>query len=149
MVKYKSLKLEQLSRSIENSTAIPMASLGQRLKDIREAIGMTQKQLAARLGVKQPIISRMEDSALSCELKTIIKVFSALDLSLAAVLTSEKTLVERIKTQAAKAVKKLMERTYSNMALEKQAPGREEYQKQFTRLVAELSAKPAPKLWEE
>ena len=44
----------------------------------REENGITQKQLEAMSGIKQPVISRMEKGASDPQLSTVLKVLSSL-----------------------------------------------------------------------
>ena len=53
--------------------------LAQDLVALREARGLTQVQLAERLGVAQPTVARLEsDNVKNVELKTLVKVAAAL-----------------------------------------------------------------------
>jgi predicted DNA-binding mobile mystery protein A len=145
----KKLKENQLSKATQKGALIPGEKLGQRLKDYREALGMTQAQLAKRLQVRQPVISRIEEDAASSSLKTIIRIAGVLECDFLGALISRRSVAEKVRRQAELAAKKMIARTYANMAMEKQAPSREAYAAQLARLIEELSAKPGPELWEE
>ena len=86
------LKSRQISESIKDKTLIPIDKLGERIRDIREALGMTQKQLAKRLKVSQPAVSKIEENIESSSLKTVLKIVRALECDLLAGVVSDKPL---------------------------------------------------------
>jgi predicted DNA-binding mobile mystery protein A len=149
MSKLKALKLKQLSAAIKEGSPVPVDKLGQRLRDIRQALGITQKQLAKRLKTSQPLISRIEDNIESCTLKTIVRVARALECEFLGALVSKETLEAMIKKQAEKKAQSMVNRTFANMAMEQQAPGYKAYEYQLKKLTEELAANPGPALWEE
>jgi predicted DNA-binding mobile mystery protein A len=72
------------------------------IKAVREAIGMTTKQLAKRLGVKQPSVVAMEQSEVkgTIELATLRRVAEALDCSLVYALVPNKPLEAIVRDRA-------------------------------------------------
>ena len=53
------------------------------LVELREKLGMTQTELAGRIGVSQPFIARIEnDETSNLSLETLVKVVDALDAGL-------------------------------------------------------------------
>ncbi len=52
------------------------------IREAREQAGLTQKQLAERLQVKSPIISRLENNAGDVKLSTLHRIASGLNLQL-------------------------------------------------------------------
>lgn len=143
------LKENQLSKATQKGALVPVEKLGRRLKDYREALGMTQAQLAKRLKVKQPVISRIEEDAASSSLKTIAKIAGVLECDFLGALVSRRSIEEKVKGQAEWVAKKAIARTYSSMAMEKQAPSKEAHAGQLERMIGELSANPGPELWAE
>jgi predicted DNA-binding mobile mystery protein A len=143
------LKLKQIRSSMKAKRMIPIESLGARLKDIREVLGMTQKQLAKRLKVKQPLIARIEKNTRSCSVSTLSRIANALECELMCSLVSKQPLGEIINKRAQVVAKKMLDRTFSSMALEKQSPGTEAYKFQLKKLTVELAANPGPALWED
>ena len=143
------LMADQLSRATQKGVLIPIDKLGQRLKGYREALGMTQAQLAKRLQVGQSVISRIEEDAASSSLKTIVKIAGVLECDFLGALVSRRSVEEKVRRQAERVAKKVISRTYASMAMEKQAPSGQAYADQLERLIEELSAKPGPELWEE
>ncbi|MBU0686524.1 MAG: helix-turn-helix domain-containing protein [Candidatus Margulisbacteria bacterium] len=149
MSKLKGLKLKQISAAVKEGQPVAIEKVGQRLRDIRQALGMTQKQLAKRINISQPLLSRIEDNAASCTLKTIVRVANALGSEFLGVLASKDTLEAMIQKQAEKKAKSFVKRTFANMAMEQQAPGKKAYEYQLKKLTEELASNPVPALWEE
>lgn len=145
----KRLKMSQLSKATQKGDLIPVEKLGQRLKDIREALGMTQAQMAKRLKIKQPVISRIEENASSSSLKTLFKIAGILECELLVALRSVNAIENVIRLQAEKLAKKMVSRTFSNMAMEKQSPTSESFKNQLEQMTKELEENPGPELWEE
>lgn len=149
MSKLNDLKRKQLSETLKTKRPIPISKLAQRLRDIREGLGLTQKQLAKRLGTSQAQLSRIEEDPTAITLKSLLKLLSALECDFLGVITSEKSLEEIINEQARKKAEQMLKRTFANMAMEKQAPEKKAYDFQLKKLIAELAANPNPELWEE
>lgn len=53
-----------------------------RLREVREAADLTQQELAARLGVKQPQIARWETGVRKPGIETAVKIAEALGTTL-------------------------------------------------------------------
>jgi len=56
--------------------------IGIMIKEAREQAGLTQKELAERLQVKPPLISRLENNAGDVKLSTLHKIAAGLNLKL-------------------------------------------------------------------
>jgi len=145
----KALKLKQISSLMKAKTPINIESLGTRLKDIREVFGMTQKQLAKKLKAKQPLIARIEKNSRDCSLNTLSRIANALGCELMGAVVSREPLEQIIQKRAGIAAKKMLNRTFSNMALEKQSPNKEAYSYQLKKLTDELASDPGSELWED
>lgn len=89
---------------------------------LRKRLHMTQKQLAARSGVPQSFISRLESGDQEPTLKTLKKLFSALSCSLVVVPVASKPFDQIIENQARKYARKNIEYVKGTMSLEKQLP---------------------------
>ena len=149
MSKLKDLKRKQLSDNLKVGKPVPIDKLGQLLRDIREGLGLTQKQLAQKLRTSQAQLSRIEENPDTTTLKSLVKLVTALGCNLSAGITSEKSLAEIINTQAKKKAEEMLKRTFANMAMEEQSPEKKDYDFQLKKLTAELAANPGPELWEE
>ena len=149
MSKLKGLKLKQLSAAVKEGRSVPVEKIGQRMRDIRQALGMTQKQLAKRIKISQPLLSRIEDKIESCTLKTVARVARALECDFLGALVSKDTLEAMVRKQAGKKAKSMVKRIFAGMAMEQQAPENKAYEYQLKKLTDELAANPGPALWEE
>jgi ribosome-binding protein aMBF1 (putative translation factor) len=56
--------------------------LAERVRGAREKLGITQAELAARIGSTQPAVARLEAGGVSPSLDTLSRIAAALDLEL-------------------------------------------------------------------
>lgn len=98
------------------------------IKAVREALGMTTAQLAARMGVKQPSIVGLERSEAkgSIELATLRRTAEALDCTLIYALVPNKSLETTVRERAREFARRRLEPVEHSMLLEDQrAPARD------------------------
>jgi len=55
--------------------------VGQKVRELRKAAGMTQQELATAIGVKQSDLSRMENGEYRVSLSSLVKILQTLDMS--------------------------------------------------------------------
>lgn len=55
--------------------------VGEKVRDAREAAGLSQRDLAARMGTSQAAVARLEAGGVGATLTTLQKVASALELT--------------------------------------------------------------------
>lgn len=55
--------------------------VGKKLKDRREQLGMTQRQVAALLGIAQPMYQRFEKGIFECSYSQLAAICKLFDLS--------------------------------------------------------------------
>ena len=60
--------------------------VGEQVRDAREAAGLTQRELASRMGTSQAAIARLEAGGVGATLTTLQKVTTALNLEVAVLL---------------------------------------------------------------
>lgn len=121
------------------------------IKAVREALGMTTTQFAARLGTSQSRISRLEQSEAegAVTLNTLGRAAEALDCTLIYALVPNKPLEEMVREQAAKAADRQLASVNHSMALEDQALTPDALVVERQRLIADLqNGNPKP-LWDE
>ncbi len=148
-LKFKQLKLKQISNSIAQKTLISIEQLPERIKDIRKSLGLTQKQLARRLNISRQEITKIENNKNSSSLKTLSKVASALNCELKCAIVSDISLEKMIENQAHKKAEQILERTNANMALENQAIDKKAIEFQKQKLINEFMANTNSSLWED
>ena len=56
--------------------------VGEKVRDAREAAGINQRELAARMGTSQAAVARLEAGGVGATLTTLQKVAAALDLKI-------------------------------------------------------------------
>lgn len=143
------LKLQQVSDSLNRKTLFPAYSIGSHIRRVREALGMSQRQLAKRLGMTQQGVNKIENNTGAMTMKTLNRTAQALNLHAMIALVSDRTLESFIREQAAKKAGALIKRAEATMAMEKQSVGKNSYKKSYEELVADFINNPAPSLWED
>jgi predicted DNA-binding mobile mystery protein A len=120
------------------------------LKAIREALGMTTAQLAARIGVSQPRVPQLERSEAegTVTLKTLRQAAEALDCTLIYALVPNHSLDETVRRQAEKLAELQLARTNQSMKLENQALTSRELAAERARLVQALLIESPRHLWD-
>ena len=121
------------------------------IRAVREALGMTTRQLGARMGVSQPRVVNIEQGEVSgtITLATLQRAANALDCQLAYALLPRRPLQELIEDRARSRARSMLQATAHSMALENQSADEESEQAQCELLVKELMEKWGTALWEE
>jgi predicted DNA-binding mobile mystery protein A len=119
----KALSLKQL-----DATLVPWRSLrspppaGGWLRAIRQALGMTTRQLASLAGVTQPAVADAErtEARGDISLKTLRRYAAALECELVYALVPLKSLEEKVDARAERVARDQVERVRHSMRLEQQ-----------------------------
>ena len=101
------------------------------IKTVREAIGMTVSQLAARLGVTQPRITKMESNEDNLKLSTMKKAAEAMNCEFVYYFKPRTTFQNLVDEQAQKKAAEVLKIVNVNMALENQEIAEDEAVKDF------------------
>ena len=111
------------------------------LRSIREALGMSGKQLGERLGVSQPRVVKMEKDELSgaLTLKSMRQAAEAMDCMFVYAVVPRTSLDETIRQQAIKVAGMSLSRTSHTMLLEDQMVSIDEQQKMLEDKVEDLT----------
>jgi transcriptional regulator with XRE-family HTH domain len=64
--------------SSETKQTVETVAMGVKLKQLREAVGITQRELAERLGAQQPAIARLESGNVKPDVVTLERIAKAL-----------------------------------------------------------------------
>jgi len=120
------------------------------IRAIREALGMSGKQLAQRLGVSQPRIPRLEQDELtgSVTLKSMQQVAEALDCTFVYALVPRTSLEDTVRSQARVVAQGHIERVAHSMLLEAQSLSAEEQQATLKATIDELVREMPKELWD-
>lgn len=121
------------------------------LRAMRDALGMTTRQFAQRLGVSQPTAFNLEQSEMreTISLKRLREAAEALDCTLVYALVPRKPLSELVEDRARALADAQLARLHHTMSLEDQALSPQDLGAERERLTrAFLEASPR-RLWEE
>lgn len=120
------------------------------IRAIREALGMTTAQLAARTGLSQSRIPRIEKGEVdgSITLKTLRSIAEGMDCTLVYALIPNEPLDDMITTRARLIADRQLARTSHTMKLENQALEPRELKTERQRLIDELINSDPRRLWD-
>lgn len=144
------LRLEQVDRALKSTKVPPRPSAGW-IRVIRSALGMTTRQLAARLDVAQSTVVALEKSEADDKitLHTLRRAAEALDCELHYVFVPRRPLTMRVDLQAEHLAMKMAGDVAHTMRLEEQGSS-EAFTKRSVKLIKnEMLASSWKKLWEE
>lgn len=111
------------------------------IRAIRDALGMSSTELAARMGVTQPAVTSIERSELhdTIKLETLRRAADALDCELVYFLIPRTTLEESVQRQARYKAAQHLEPVVHHSRLENQATTAEETAQQLDELASRLA----------
>ncbi len=121
------------------------------LRAIRDALGMTAKQLADRIGVAQPRITEMEKAELTgnITLHSLQRAAEALGCQVVYALVPEQPLAKRVRQRAEYVASKKLAAVQQTMFLEDQSVRDSKTQKEMRdKMIQELLNKPS-RLWND
>ena len=121
------------------------------LRAIRDAIGMTAAQMAARLGVSQPRILALEkdEARGAVTLETLSRAAQALDCTLVYAIVPNQPLDEMVRKRAEKVAAERIASVDHTMRLENQGLSGKELQAERERLAGELLRGNLRRLWDK
>ena len=121
------------------------------LRAIRDALGLTTKQFAKRLGVSQPRIVALEKGEVdeTVTLATLRRAAEALDCHLVYVMVPNRPLVDMLRERAEAKADEQLEGVGHTMRLENQALTPRDLKQERERLVTALLTGNPRRLWDE
>jgi predicted DNA-binding mobile mystery protein A len=121
------------------------------LRAIRDALGMTTAQYAARLGVSQPRIIALEkgEAQETVTLATLRRAAEALDCKLVYAIVPNQPMEKMLRERARPIAEKQLARTSHTMRLENQGLSNHELALEKDRLIEELLLGNPRRLWDE
>jgi predicted DNA-binding mobile mystery protein A len=121
------------------------------IRAIRDALGMTAKQLAAGLGVAQQSVARIEKDELSgsVTIKTMRRVADSLDCVFVCGFVPRSSLESTLRTQAEKVAAKRLAQASQTMKLEDQELSTRENNNILSEMVEELIDTLPSNLWNQ
>ncbi|HIJ95419.1 MAG TPA: mobile mystery protein A [Desulfuromonadales bacterium] len=149
--KHKLIARQQLDKAlsgyaIAKQTSVPVKGW---VRAIREALGMSGKQLANRLNVSQPRIPKLEQDEVSgsVSLKTMRQAAEAMDCVFVYAIVPRTTLEETVRAQARTVAAARMQSVSHTMMLEAQSLSADEQRASFDAAVDELVLEMPKELW--
>lgn len=150
--KYKLIARQQLDKTLSGYAAVKQNAYPVKgwIRAIREALGMSGKQLASRLNVSQPRIPRLEQDEVSgvVSLNTMRQAAEALDCVFIYAIVPRTTLEETVRVQARKVAEARSKRVSHSMLLEEQNLSAEEQRASFNSTIEALIREMPKELWE-
>jgi len=147
----KKLFREQLDASLQRLRPLLDVTAPQKgwIRAVRNALGMTARQLANRLGVAQQAVARIEkeEPAGSVTIKTMRRIAECLDCVFVYGFVPRTSLEETVASQAKKVASQRLSQASQTMSLENQALSRRENERALTDLVDELIRTLPSNLW--
>lgn len=121
------------------------------IRAIRDALGMTAKQLARRLQVAQQSVTRIENNELAgaVTIKTMRRVAEALDCVFVYGFAPRSSLETTLRNRANQVANKSLALASQTMALEDQALSDKEKNKVLFKTLNELADSPPSNLWND
>ena len=135
--------LDKKTSDLKSAKNIVLQSSGW-IKTVREAIGMTVSQLAARLGVTQPRITKMEFNEDNLKLSTMKKAAEAMNCEFVYYFKPRTTFQNLVDEQAQKKAAEVLKTVNVNMALENQEIAEDKAVKDF---ASDLINKKIKQIW--
>ena len=149
---YSELKLKQTEELLQpfRQLARAQAPRGGWVRAVREALGMSAAQLAARLNVTRQTIRDLEQSEATgtITLESLNKLASAMGCKVIYALVPEKPLDEMQRERASKIADSLVKPVSHSMKLEAQSISERDEQRQKDQIVRKLLEGDPKKLWD-
>ncbi len=120
------------------------------IRVIREALGMSARQLGQRVGLSQPRISRLEiaESEGDLKLSTLKKIAEGMNMKFVYGFVPESSLEEMVQDQAKKIALKRMTKVNHTMRLEEQELSNEDKRKAFEDLTQKILINEPKDFWD-
>lgn len=127
-----------------------MQTLGDQVKQIRSALGMTQQQLSQRSGIAQSMIAEIENGHReNLTLPTIRKLAQGLNCRFIPQFIAEKDIAVIREEQSDYVARKIISISSGSAAIEIQPPSKDAVEKQVEALKQELLKKRESSLWKK
>lgn len=121
------------------------------VKAIREALGLTTRQLATRMGVAPSRVSTIEkaETTGATTIKTMREIAEAMNCTFVYALVPMNSLDDILRNQAIKKADSELARHHHTMRLENQALTKDDLATERERLVADMLAGSPRRVWED
>lgn len=121
------------------------------IKAVREALGMTTRQLAARMGAARSRVTAIEKAEVtgSTTIKTLREAAEAMNCTFVYAIVPTTTLDDILREQAAKKADAELARHHHTMRLENQAMTKSDLAAERERLVSDMLAGSLRRVWDD
>jgi predicted DNA-binding mobile mystery protein A len=121
------------------------------IRAIRDALGLTARQLASRMGRTHSVLVRLERSEVAdaITLGSLRAAAEAMDCTLVYAIVPNRSLTETARARAASIADAQLGRMHHTMRLEDQALTRDDLAQERNRLIEGILARRGSRLWEE
>ena len=148
----KKVAREQLDNKIRPLRSLEASGMPQQgwIRTIREALGLSARQLGKRGGFDQSRISRLENAEKNGNLKvsSLQKIAKGLNMRFVYGFVPEGSLEEMVTAQAKKVALKRLKTLNATMRLEKQGLSNEEQKKALDDMIARISIEQPKDFWD-
>lgn len=147
--------LSQVSRKFKSMGDVPPwllhnLSAAVQIRVIRQALGMTQAQVAKRLGVRQGDVAKIEKvNAKDIRVSTLRKIAEVLGCEFLTVFVPKEEVKQVVEKKAMELAKKIVLANTANMAMELQKPDSETIEEEIRTIQEEIVKKRRSCLWED
>ena len=121
------------------------------IRAIRDALGLTARQLASRMGRTHSVLVRLERSEVAdaITLGSLRAAAEAMDCTLVYAIVPNRSLTETARARATSIADAQLSRMHHTMRLEDQALTRDDLVEERNRLIEGILARGGSRLWEE
>lgn len=149
----KTLRREQLDRTLTAPVDLRRLHTPKRgwIREVREVLGLSARQLAARMGVSQPSVAKMERSEVrgSLTLASLERAAEAMDCRLTYAFVPRSSFEDVVRARATEVATRLLARVEHTMALEAQGAGSQFRARRIQELADDLARSLSRELWED
>ncbi len=146
------LMREQLDGKLEKLKSLSSLNMEKGwIKVIREALGMSAKQLGKKVGIDQSRISRLENAEIENDLKlsSLKKIAEGLNMKFVYGFVPETSLEDMVREQAKKIAMKRMAKVNLTMRLEEQELSDDQKQKTLDDLIQKIMFEEPKDFWNQ
>jgi len=152
-MKKKKLIREQVDASLSQFSSLYNTNIPRKgwIRAIRDALGMTARQLAERLGIAQQAVARIEKDEIdgSVTIKTMRRIAEQLDCQFVYGFVPKTSLKETIQTRAKQVAAKRLTEANQTMALEDQSLYAKENIQVLSEMIDDLVYTSPSNLWDK
>jgi predicted DNA-binding mobile mystery protein A len=149
------IELIQVSKKFKSAAELPKwllhgLSIQKQIRLIRNALGMTQKQLAARIKKKQHAIAQIESREdADIRLSTVREIAQGLNCELLLLLVPREEILRAVEARSLNEARRVVATSAANMALEGQKPSHEAIRREIEEMKRQIMEKHRSGLWEQ